>query len=170
MKSRNVSMEIRCFDEKTGSLLGTGTLDGHAKPSAQGGTNIFGNFLGDIEERETKARFPDWEMRGPGQPKRSELKNVSYILRIEIATRKYDTDWSHATSFAVINERTAARAKAAIRKSGRIRKVFSYLLDGRWTAVAYINDGLHQANEQSGPAWVLQDGETTAQFFPTIII
>lgn len=146
-----------------------GEIDGEAKPSLRGGVIVTGTNTDDLDERPAQVHFPDWTMRGPGQPKRSEVTNVSYILRSEIAMRKYDTDWSHAISLAGINERTAARAKAAIRKSGRIRKVFSYLLDGRWTAVAYLNDGMHRPNDQSGPAWVLQDGETNAQLFNNLV-
>lgn len=148
-----------------------GSYDGsvHATPS---GNRFVGIDATDPSAPVTQINFPDWQLRGAGQPSRTATKNMTLILKNHIVMEKFGVSWSHAPGYwqTPISDRTIYRAKAAAKQLIRFVATTT-TADRRIVAIAFMHDGKSRDKiAMSGPAWVLRDREKEAKFIADVQI
>jgi hypothetical protein len=164
-KSKLVEIRI----EEKGRRIAS--FDGSIK-ATDNGTLFVGT---DTDDRVAKIRFPAWNLKKAGQPKRSEQKNMTLILQNHLVMKIEGVSWSLAPGLwnKPVADRTILRAKADAKPN--IRFIISIRMeDGKTLAAALINDGIHREkpdttggilnSEITGPAWVMFHGDKQAKF------
>jgi len=134
--------------------------------SPSGGNLFVGIHATNPSAPVARINFPNWHLRGAGQPSRNATTNMTLILKNHIVMKKFGVSWSLAPGYwkTPISDRTIYRAKADAKQSIRFVTTTT-TADGRIVAIAFMHDGKRRDKlAKSGPAWILFDGERQAKF------